>query len=471
MRLVEGLARFANRQRWPVYYFALAATCFFSIIVPKAVGPWDGLYDHTGTALGADFVAFYAGGTMVRRGEASELYDVYEEIELQYAIVGEDPEGGGAFFLNPPPYALLMVPIAALPYVPAVALWWVLGLALLVASTLHVVRAVNPDAAAPIRPRHALLFALGFVPTQIAFAIGQNTFLSLALSAFAFVALRSGREVLGGALVGAMILKPQLALGFALVLVVKRRWKAVTAAAVVTLSLIGLSVALIPEAWPGFLASVRGTAQLVRGLEHDFPAFLGLSVPGALSLLADWALPRVVDFVGPLLGIGILVALGMYWHRRPWTPGSRSWDVAMGATLAAGWLASPHLLLYDAALFLLPAWLLYMRVGRGPAGRPFGGGRLYGWTLLALLGVSLWIQLVSGYLWEHLPEWGLPRVVPQLVTVALAGWTLAMFREAAALEGAEGEPRADDGGAGTDGAGAEDADAGADEDAEAPVPV
>ena len=104
-------------------------------------------------------------------------------------------------------------------------------------------------------------------------------------------------------------------------------------------------------------------------------------------------------------------------------------------------------------------------------GRPFGGGRLYGWTLLALLGVSLWIQLVSGYLWEHLPEWGLPRVVPQLVTVALAGWTLAMFREAAALEGAEGEPRADDGGAGTDGAGAEDADAGADEDAEAPVPV
>lgn len=62
----------------------------------------------------SDFLAFYTGGKIVAGGNLDKLYIPDFQGSLQYSEgIKEDQI---ALFLNPPAYALLMVPLAALPY-------------------------------------------------------------------------------------------------------------------------------------------------------------------------------------------------------------------------------------------------------------------------------------------------------------------------------------------------------------------
>lgn len=422
--MLEGLARLVDRRRWRVYYLAVGATLLLGVALPKVVGSWEGLEDRFGTALGGDFLAFYTGGRMVLEGEAGSLYDMDAQKALQDELLGRE-RGQSSAFLNPPPFALLMVPFAALPYGGAVAAWWGMALLLLVLS-LWLVRG-SLERAGP-----ELGFSLVFLPASLALVMGQNSFLSLALASAAFAALRRGREGLAGLALGAMVLKPQLALGFAVVLLVKGRWRVIGSATATAAALAATSWLLLPGAWEGYVAQLPDAAALVRDQlpGSGFAAYYQVSVPAALALLVDPLAPAVGSVLIPCATLAIATILGLRWRGRPWDPGSREWELSFAAAIAAGWLASPHLLLYDLTLFLLPGWIAYRRLGAGPDGRPFGGGRFYGLTLLTLLLASLWVPLVSVWLWNALGAAGLPRIVPQAVTVALACWVLALDRQA-----------------------------------------
>jgi len=433
--MLEGLARFVDRRRWRVYYLALGATLLFGVALPKVFSSWDGLEDRFGTVVGGDFVAFYTGGRMALEGQSAKLYDLDAQKAFQDALFDRSASSSVAF-LNPPPYALAMAPFGALPYLAAVVAWWLLALALFGASVRSVGRAIGPDR---LPWGRGLLLSALLLPAALALIMGQNTFVSLALSTAAFLALRREREGLAGVALGAMVLKPQLAFGFAVVLLVQRRWRVVGVAAAVACAGAGLSYLLLPGAWEAYLSALPDFAALVRNrLPGDqFPAYYQVSVPGALGLLLDELSPRVGDVLSAsaTLAIGLAIALG--WRRREWAPGTPSWDLALVAAIAAGWLASPHLLFYDVALFLLPGWVAYLHLGRGPEGRPFGGGHFYGLTLLTLLIGSLWIPLFSVWLWEAQAAADLPRVVPQAVTLMLAWWAVALHRCAGEVDSRE----------------------------------
>lgn len=435
--MLEGLARLVDRRRWRVYYLAIGATLLLGVAGPKALGGWDGLEDQFGTPLGGDFLAFYTGGELALAGRGDVLYDLDEQQRRQDALFGYE-RGRSSAFLNPPPFALLMAPFAGLPYPAAVASWWALSLVLLAASLTLVRRSLGARGGGGAE----LAFSLLFLPASLAVVMGQNTFLSLALAAAAFVALRRGHDGLAGLALGAMVIKPQLALGFAVVLLVKGRWRAVGAAAGTAVAFAGLAELLLPGAWAGYLKQLPTTAALVRDQlpGSDFPAYYQVSAPGALALLTDPFVPAVANVAMPLVTLALMALLAARWRGRRWNPSHRDGALALAGSIALGWLASPHLLLYDLSLFLLPAWVAYHQLGFGPEGRPFGGGRFYGMTLLALVFASLWVPLVSVWLWNRLEAADLPRVVPQVVTVVLLGWALALVSRPGEADSREKDP-------------------------------
>src|SRR5205814_821596 len=98
---------------------AIGAAVWIAWLVSLATGP--GLHDRAGNVKGGDFVLFYAAGRIVAAHQADHLYDPDLEERIEYGLTGE--WSGRHGLINPPFFALLFVPLAALPYLPAFALW------------------------------------------------------------------------------------------------------------------------------------------------------------------------------------------------------------------------------------------------------------------------------------------------------------------------------------------------------------
>jgi hypothetical protein len=109
--------------------------------------PYDDLLDRSGTPLGADFSMFYVAGQMTVAGATDQLYDqAAHQSRLHNLFPGIDSQFALPY-RYPPIVALLMAPLACLPYILAVAVFMALGLAaavaglrMLVRETVHVSR-------------------------------------------------------------------------------------------------------------------------------------------------------------------------------------------------------------------------------------------------------------------------------------------------------------------------------------------
>lgn len=145
-------------------------------------------------------------------------------------------------YLYPPAFAVLLVPLALLPFPAANALWFGLNLACYLAGVALLLRLL----ALPIAWRRALLGLSLLVPAlHHTLELGQVTSLLLALAAGALVILqrnRRGAEIVGGALIGAAAAIKLFPLLWALPLLVRRSWFALAglATALLTSALIGL---------------------------------------------------------------------------------------------------------------------------------------------------------------------------------------------------------------------------------------
>ncbi len=423
---MQRLADLLSLQRWWVYYLAIASVGLVGNAT-RIVSPWDGVFDHNGEPLCSDFSTFYTAGHMVREGDDALIYDRLASFRTQSELLGRDPSAmdeGGLFFLSPPTFLPLIAPFVRVPYVVAAGLWALLSLVLLAASA----RLIARDLLVEIRARRLLLLACLFIPTQISLQLGQTTALTLSISTFAFLALRRRQDFLAGLLVGCLILKPQLGLGFAIVFLGGRRWASVAG------TLVGMSAWLVaswlvaPGAWRPFLESIPATSDYVRGLHGEFASHLSTSVLGALDLLLQPLSTVLPLALAALFTLGLVVWTGSRWARAPWEPGSRRWDLSCASTLALAWLCSPHLLIYDVALFLLPASIAARWIWQPK--RPFGGGPFSAMTFVCIAVASLWNVLFMGHAHAFLVEHRLPVILPQLVTFALVMWSAWLWREA-----------------------------------------
>lgn len=304
-----------------------------------------GMLDFGGEVKGADFIQFYASARLVADGRADALYDLDARRPIEEEISGRPTPNPIPSFV-PPFAALLYLPLAALPYLPAFLLWTVVSLLLLYAS----VRAIGRSAGGVAWSATALPWLLSFPPVFAAVSYGQNALLSTALLAATYAALARGADAWAGVALGALLYKPQLVAVTGLCLLLDRRWRAVVACGVTGAVLAAVSWAMSPAAAEAYWA-LRRVLPTLPG-SPGFPTWNMHSVPTWFVLLFPAHLPAA-------RAAGWLGALGVVCLVRRWQPPYARATLPAWFALAI-WgtvLASPHLLIYDVSP-LIPVALL-----------------------------------------------------------------------------------------------------------------
>lgn len=325
----------------------LAALSIFIALALVGLTHGGGVPDPWGRPLAADFTSFWTAGGLALQGMPASAWDPVAHAAAQSASFGPEAGYGADYyaFFYPPPFLLICLPLALLPYGAALTVWFVAtGTAYFV-----VMRSLLP------RPWPAALAALAFPALLLNAGNGQNGALSTALMGAAALQL-DRRPRAAGACLGALCFKPQLALLVVPALVAARRWRSLAWAAGTVGSLCLASLLMFGEAaWQAFLANTAlAKATLDAGLV-GFPkmvsSFAAMRQLGGAPSLA-WA-------VQCLVSLAALAAVLSVSRRKPGAG-------AEGATMAAAaCLASPFLLDYDLMLLAIPLAWVAARAERG----------------------------------------------------------------------------------------------------------
>jgi hypothetical protein len=315
----------------------VAMACWIMLTDPKAV----------------DFVSFWAAGKMAAGGAGAQIYD----IEAHRAVERTAIDIGGLMpFPYPPPFALFVAPFGLLPYGIAFTAW------IAVTGALY---------ALAVRPWMPPRLALAQPAILINGFIGQNAFLTSALF-LAGTRLLATHPMAGGAVLGLLVIKPQLALMLPVAMIAGRQWRAI-AGAVFSVSaalLLGL-VALGASAYASFfelLGAYSGFVAASRWPWHELAS--------VYALLRYFDLPAGIALA--IHGAVVAGAAAMVWQA--WRQ-DRPGKVAILA--AATLLFPPYLLSYDGVLLALPvAWLLI------EAKRPWIAGLVWALSLLTVGSVA-----------------------------------------------------------------------------------
>ncbi len=291
--------------------------------------------------LAPDFDSFWTAARLALAGTPEAAWNPVAQAAAERANF-EPVRGYGAdyyAFFYPPPFLLICLPLALLPYGLAAVVW----LATTGVACFAVVRALLP------RRWPAILVFLAFPALSINAWNGQNGALSAALLGAAALHMER-RPKVAGVCLGALCFKPQLALLVVPALIAARRFQvlAYAALAMVTLCVVSLCV-FGAAAWQGFLSA---TPVARAAMEFGWVGFAKMvSTFAAARLLgmssADaWAAQAIV--AAAVLIVTVLVA-----RRRP---GERA-EVALLATGAC--LMTPFVLDYDLMLLVIPlAWVV-----------------------------------------------------------------------------------------------------------------
>lgn len=364
--------------------YALGGALVWIALIGKAVWLFTGAHNHTGDVFGEDFVSFWAASRLVLAGHPADVYLPVMHRLAELPLLTRTYEA----FYYPPAYLLLCAPLALLPFFAALTMFQVLtGVALL--ATLHGI----------LRRRWAIVAALAFPAVPLNVIPGQNAFLTASIIGSGLILL-DRRPRLAGALLGLMVIKPQLALAIPVALLMSRRWHALSCAAASAIGLLGLSWLVFGSAcWANFLAHM-----------HDATATMELGYVGFAKMDSAFALARLAGlniaaaYAAQALSAGIAVA-ALVWaqHRSP-TPALERSIICL-----ASLLMTPFVLHYDMVMLALPmAWMLreWIDTGFPPWSKP---------VLLAVFCVP------AVYLWKPVP-FGLP------LTLLFGGYLVWLLR-------------------------------------------
>lgn len=313
-----------------------------------------GYIDLQGNPKGVDFIQSYAVGRILESGDRARLYDLNYQSEVEHAVTAPETWHVPHGFLMPPFFALLFVPLARLPFLTAYALFIGINLALLAGA----VRGLTAGVA---RFLPTFGWSLSFLPVVIALAFGQNSIISLFLLALVYLAWRRGRSVAAGVALGLLLYKPQLVLGVLLLWLMdwRRNRVAMLVTGAVGAVLALISVALSPEASRGYVELVRTylptmvyQPEFPIGNLHSLRTFFILLMPG-LGGLGE-----------ALGGVTSLAAVALWfwgWYRLPEV--RRDDRLTFASAIVLTLLITPHALIYEWTLLLIPAVLLWQAFG------------------------------------------------------------------------------------------------------------
>lgn len=422
------LAAFMTATRARVYSSLVVVVVLGGYLVSIGAGPLrsGGFTDLSGALIGADFSAFYWAGHAVVLGESDRLYDIEAEAAFLDHLRAPAPSQDEVHaFVSPPYWALFFAPLGALPYPLALLLFWALSFAVLW-LVVRLVASELPLEALGSHPRKVAL-SIAFFPVLFSFLNGQTSMLLLGVLAATFVLLRRGQDFFAGLMLGLLVVKPQLMVGPAILLLCAGRGRALVGATLSASVWLFLGFVLLRDAMAEYLVVAPELMEFLR--LPDYETWGQTSLFGLATLLLDPLSHDAGTWVGYALVLAALGTIAVLALRLPWSPGSARWDLTMAAVLGLGFIGSLHLFLYDASLFLLPLAIVVSRFP--PRGeRLLDGGRLL--AASATMGATLFF---GPYLTLGVQSWLRERDVPhcalQLCTLAMVWFVVEVARRAA----------------------------------------
>ena len=286
--------------------------------------------DSRGRPLGTDFSQVWTAGRMALDGRAAEVWNWDAHRAVQEAFYGPAlKEWYGWHY--PPPFLLVATALATMPYLPALFAWQA---ATLIPFAWLIRRYTG-------RPE-AWLFVLAAPVTLICLMHGHNGFLTALLLGGGLILLDK-RPFVAGLLLGCLVYKPQFALVLPLLLLVLWNWRAIAGAAVSSLTLIGITLALWGwPVWQAFLDSLPLTQSIV--IEQGRTGWEKIMSP--FSAVRSWggsvALAYGVQAVFTVTSIGATLWLA----KKAWP------DLRNAAVTAAVLVSTPYVLDYDFVVLL-----------------------------------------------------------------------------------------------------------------------
>lgn len=320
--------RWLGRERVTAYSailaFASAASLFWMFGAAMAPG-------------GSDFIAFWSAARAVLEGQGAAVYDPMALRPIQ-AQVGHP---GVAPFLNPPPLLLAIWPLGLLPYPVAWLAWVGATYVLWFAATRRLAR----DLAWPIAAYPAALLSAWHA---------QTGFLTGTIQALVAGWLRD-RPFRAGLCIGALVIKPHLALLFPVALFAARSWRAIGGAALSALALLALAWAMLGT--DTMLAYPRSLALAGRVMEQGSAVFYlrQVTVYAAVRIFAP---DLIANAAQALATLAMIAATWRVWAGRGSVEGK------LAFLFAATPLATPYLFAYDLPFLVIPfLWLVRHQTG------------------------------------------------------------------------------------------------------------
>ena len=303
---------------------ALAAAVFFVLFIAGYLATTTPPFDRLGYLIGRDFVNTWMGARSTLADGPAVWFDFEAYNAALRAMFGQGfPEHNWSY----PPHLLLFTwPLGRLPYLAALALWTVCGLALYLWTTNVALR----------RRWQLALFAPAVAINLFA---GQTGFFTAALLVGG-LGMLDRRPILAGVLFGILTVKPHLGLLLPIALTIDRRWTTIAAATATTAVL-----AAATAAWFGadvFSAYLRDAAPfqwrvLLESSGMVFAimqsVFVNARMAG-LPISLCWLLQAIVS------AAAVAATIWAFWTRQDAT-------LARALLLTATMLVSPYIFNYD----------------------------------------------------------------------------------------------------------------------------
>lgn len=280
-------------------------------------------------SLAVDFLSYWAASHLVLGGHPELAYNLQAHHVAEMLV---RPIDGLLPFAYPPPFLLIVTPLAIAPY------WLAFGAWLAITGTLY---------ALVVGRKGMLPFAMGHPSVLANFLIGQNGLLTTSIMA-AGLRLVDRKPFAGGAVLGMMVIKPQLALVLPFAMLAGRRWAAI-AGAMLSASVL-LVLAWLAFGWKSYVGFVNMLPVFSHFLEQSqwpwgelasvFACLRFVGVQQTPAFAAQW----------------VVAATAVAFVCRAWWLGL---EERAPMTAAATLLVPPYLLTYDAVLLVIPMiWLI-----------------------------------------------------------------------------------------------------------------
>jgi len=276
-----------------------------------------------------DFLAYWAAARLALAGQIASVYDVAAHQAAEQVIA---PIHGWLPFAYPPPFLLIVAPFGLVAFWKAFALW--------VASTGAIYAIV-------VGRRGALPYAVSHPAFLTNVLIGQNGFITASIFVGGLETLRR-KPLVGGAILGLMVIKPQLALGLPFAMVAGRQWKAIAGAAASTIVALSLGFIVFGSiAYDGFFKILPFFANGLTGGRWPWNEIISV-----FALVHYFGGTQNVALAGhAVVAFAAIVLICRAW----WLDLDQRDGILASATL----LIPPYLLTYDALLLIIPTlWLL-----------------------------------------------------------------------------------------------------------------